>query len=269
MSRVKPNKSTKKSSSKSKSPSIKAKKKKKRNVADEEKALKKKVKKSHVEDDDDLLDDDIDIDDVDQEVDEEDGAEEQAEPERNYDPDKIDAGPEVSEVPFGHNCASCALFVKWDDPRREDPAWLERIESQGNKRRCPKLFGPDEFEAEDPQEVVAQASDPACTKYTLNENNAPEGFTTVLESVKREFGIPELEVLFAISEKLLKGKEMERNMGYRYGQIVNILHDDTPVKATVVDFRKKRGSEVVVRYDYKGSRYRKAIPAIRAVEIDE
>ena len=267
MSRVKPTKSTKKSSSKSKS-SIKAKKKKKQNVADEEKALKKKVKKSRVEEDEDeLLDDDIDlVGDVEQ--DDEDDSE-QEEPARSYDNSKIDAGPEVSEVPFGHNCASCALFVKWDDPRREDPAWLEKIESQGNKRRCPKLFGPDEFDTEDPQEVVAQASDPACTKYALNENNAPEGFITVLESVKREFGIPELEVLFAISEKLRKGKEMERNMGYRYGQSVNILHEDTPVKATVVDFRKKRGSEVVVRYDYKGSRYRKAIPAIRAVEIDE
>jgi hypothetical protein len=247
MARVKPGSKPSKKASK-KSSSIKNKKKKKLRVAEEEKAIKKAKR----------VIEDIDIDEDEDDV-------EEASP--VIDRDSLDAGPSIDEVPFGHNCASCALFVKWDDPRRDDAEWLEKIE--GMKKRCPKLFGPDEYETDDPQEVVAQADDDACEKFDLNEKKAPSHFVEALESVKRGFNIPELQVLFAISDKLLKGKELEQNMGYRYGQVVPVMIEGKETKARVVDFVKKKGREVIVRgTTHDGKTFKAAIPAVRAVEIE-
>jgi len=249
MARVKLGSKPSKKASSKKSSSIKNKKKKKLHVAEEEKAIKKASK---------CVIEDIDIDDDDDEV-------EDAAP--VIDRDSLDAGPSVDEVPFGHNCASCSLFVKWDDPRRDDAEWLERIEKQ--KKRCPKLFGPEEYETDNPQEVVAQADDDACDKFDLNEKKAPTHFMEALEAVKRGFNIPDLKVLFAISDKLLKGKELEQSMGYRYGQVVPVIIDGKETKARVVDFVKKKGREVIVRgTTHEGKAFKAAIPAVRAVEIE-
>ncbi len=269
---------------------VSGKKKKKRKIEDEEKELKKvtssRAKKRELEqededeDDDAVLEDEIldeDDEDEDDDVtsDESDEDEDDSEGSQVEDYSDLDPGPDRNDVPFGDNCASCKLFVKWDDPRREDPEWLEKMDSV--KHRCPKLFGPIEFDVSDadPQKFIAQADDEACDKYSLDDEKAPEHFIDALNNVKSNFEIPEFRVLMLSAKHILRGKEMEKEMGYRYNQTVTVLLKGSSktleAKAKVFDFQKKKGKEVVVRgvHPETGKTFKAYIPALRAIEVQE
>jgi hypothetical protein len=271
--KVTPSKS--KSVKPAKSKALKSKKKKKAKLEEEEDKLRKKSKKvkpvEENDDDDEILDDsDDDTDEIESDDDDIDNSaadDTDGEEESDVDLDSLDAGPSAESVSFGCNCASCKHFVKWDDKLRDSAEWLEKMER--TKKRCPKLFGPEEYESDNPQDLVAQADDPACAKFDLNEKKAPSHFIETLDTVKSTFNISEFDVLVLLADKLRAAKTLERSMGYKFGQIVMIPIDGKDVKARVVDFVKKKGREVILRGELNGRSVKVSIPAVHAVEIEE
>lgn len=265
--------------------SSKVKKKKKKKRSDQEEVLEKKLKKAPVSgyaDEDDIGDDDPseDEDIVSVETEEDEGASavdtDNDGEEDEVDLAGIDAGPDVSEVPCGFNCASCTKFVKLDDPIRQDPEWLTEQVSKRAKSRCPYLF-PDEIEVPENKNLndfIVRADSRACDHIHFNEDRAPAHLTTLLKIIRTETAREELDLVAHLVDRIRGLKSEEDKHGYVLGEQMRVRYKtkdgEQNIKCEVIEFQRKKGSEVIVRpmVKIKGVPSRLAVPARRAVVVD-
>lgn len=269
---------------------LKKKKSKKRRELEEELEAKSKKSRKRVEVDDE---DDVGSDDEDEVLDrasvteKEDGehtaseaSTDDTEDEDDASPvdlSQIDPGPDASEVGCGFNCGSCTKFVKLDDPRRDDPDWLNEQLNRKPKSRCPFLF-PDEIEVQESKTVedyIVRADTRACDHFVFDEDRASPDMQALLVLVRSKTGRNELDVIAHMVERIRNMKIDEDKYGYSIGERVrtayrNLEGDSVTLDCEVIEFQRRKGAEVIVRVikKVKGCPARLAIAARRGMVVD-
>ena len=179
---------------------------------------------------------------------------------------KIDPGPEVEDVPCGFNCGSCSHFLKLNDPRRDDPQFMEdylRLSSS-----CPvAILELVKLKGRDINDVVARANTTACTKFKLNMNRTSPDFRRVLESV-RSLDKGEFDILVANMDKISREKAMEGRYGCKIGELIRtkVSGIDGTVQAKVTGFS---GKSIVARVIHQGRAYTVKLPIIEAKLVED
>lgn len=179
---------------------------------------------------------------------------------------KIDPGPEIADVPCGFNCGSCSHFIKLDDPRRDDPQFMEdylRLSSS-----CPvAILELVKLKGKDVNEVLAKANSTACPKFKLNPKRASTNLKAVIEAVRcLEKG--EFDILASNMDKIARDKSMEGRYGCRIGEVIKtrLQGFDHPVDAKVTGFQ---GKSIVARVIHLGKTYMVKLPVVEARVIED
>lgn len=152
----------------------------------------------------------------------------------------LDPGPDAADVPFGFNCGSCSKFLALNDPRRDDPAFMESYLSSNSHCPLALIQTVKVRDNKSPDELVRRAPDVACSKYKINKTRATPEFLELLEHV-RGTTRGEFDVLSAQLDGIHREKLLEDRYGYRLGEIVKtrvagVAH---AVSARVIGFKGK------------------------------
>lgn len=156
----------------------------------------------------------------------------------------IDPGPDVSDVPYGNNCASCSKFLAINDVRRDDPDFMDRYVSFENLK-CPAAFPELILQKRphmDAESVVRRADSQACTKFSFSRERASADMLAVMEGLAR-LNRSELEVVAVSMDSLRKAKAVEERFGYRIGSTIPLfVRGRTDLFGTVlgIDVAKRR-----------------------------
>jgi hypothetical protein len=178
----------------------------------------------------------------------------------------LDPGPDASDVPFGFNCGSCSKFLALNDPRRDDPAFMESYLSSNSHCPLALIQTVKVRDNKSPDELVRRAPDVACSKYKINKTRATPEFLELLEHV-RGTTRGEFDVLSAQLDGIHREKLLEDRYGYRLGEIVKIRVAGVAhaVNARVIGFK---GKNIILqaKVDGKLITVRQPIAEARVVE---
>ncbi len=133
----------------------------------------------------------------------------------------VDPGPGVDDVPYGNNCGSCSKFLALNDPRRDDPEFMDRYVAF-DSLKCPAAFPELILEKRkhmDVESVVRRADSPACTKFSFSRERASDDLVSVMDGLAR-LTRDELEVVAVSMDSLRKAKAVEERFGYRIGSTI-------------------------------------------------
>jgi len=133
----------------------------------------------------------------------------------------VDPGPGLDDVPYGNNCGSCAKFLALNDPRRDDPEFMDRYVAF-DSLKCPAAFPELILEKRkhmDVESVVRRANSPACTKFAFSRERASDDLVAVMDGLAR-LTRDELEVVAVSMDSLRKAKAVEERFGYRIGSTI-------------------------------------------------
>lgn len=156
----------------------------------------------------------------------------------------FDAGPNKQDVPFGFFCGSCLKFLSWDDPRRQDPTFMQDLKQ---REHCPRLTL-----TEQPipitlplEEFIPQADQPGCDAFLLDRDQAPAAVAEIVEQLD-SLSFEETSVVgFEVHRSFLAKKHGER-FGYQLGDIISVRKAGRPIQVRVVGFQRKSGEEIIV-----------------------
>jgi hypothetical protein len=153
---------------------------------------------------------------------------------------KLDPGPDASDVSCGYNCASCMKFLALNDPRRDDPEFMERYLSIAN--HCPVALPnivkiPKNKTIDD---IVARANTVACSKFKLNKHKASEHLVLAIDTI-RLLTKGEFDVVASSLGEISKQKALEEKYGSRIGDAVttSVSGYDGNYKGRVIGFQGK------------------------------
>lgn len=182
--------------------------------------------------------------------------------------DQVNPGPAAADVPFGSNCGSCAKFLAINDPRRDDPDFMDRYLS--GHMKCPSSL-PElilmKNKGRTVDDVVMRADTPACTKFVYEPTRASKDLVEVMNRLAH-LQRGELEVVAVSMDSLRHMKKVEARFGYRIGQIIPVhIHGRSDITGKVLGIdvgKRKLLLEVVL----DGAPRRVTMKIPEALEID-
>lgn len=152
---------------------------------------------------------------------------------------KIDPGPSREDVPCGYNCGSCRKFLALNDPRRDDPEFMENY--LGSNDHCPIAL-PElaKVKGKTIDEIVSRANDTACPKFKLDTRRISEEFGSLLGKI-RLLTKGEFDILAASLDTIGREKALEEKYGYRLNERVktSVQGYDGVHSGIVVGFKGK------------------------------
>jgi hypothetical protein len=180
---------------------------------------------------------------------------------------KIDPGPEIADVPCGFNCGSCIRFLKLNDPRRNDPEFMEAY--LASNERCPVAL-PELVKLKKDQIIdnqIARANTTACQKFKLSRRRCTSEFLQVMDTVKC-LDKGEFDILAASMDSMSREKSLEDRYGYKLGEVVKtqVQGIDHLVDARVTGFQ---GKSVIAKAKYLDRVITVKIPVAVAKVIEE
>lgn len=177
---------------------------------------------------------------------------------------KLNPGPDAADVPFGFNCGSCSKFLALNDPRRDDPEFMEGYLS--SSQHCPAaVIELVRAKNKTPDEIVRRANDTACNKFKIATKRATSEFIELLSTV-RSVTKGEFDVLTSQLDTIQREKALEEKYGYKLGDSVktHVPGVDGVVNARVIGFKGKN-VVLVATIGQKRVTLRQPIPEARVI----
>lgn len=135
----------------------------------------------------------------------------------------LNPGPPATAVVFGPNCGSCSSFLALNDPRRDDPAFMESYFARSSA--CP-MASPELVKKKYPEkeltDCVVRATDRARRCFKVDRSRASKDLVSVLEQMPK-LSRGELDIITVLMVHMQKIKSDEERLGYRIGQSIPVL----------------------------------------------
>jgi hypothetical protein len=134
----------------------------------------------------------------------------------SFDLTQLDPGPDRDSVPFGYTCGSCKNFLALNDPRRDDPDFMETYLSA--REHCPvAMLEFVKLKNRDPNEVVARATSTACSKFSVAISRMRPELRSAMADIKL-LTKGEFDVLAVSLDAIRRQKALGEQYGMQIGE---------------------------------------------------